>query len=42
MSNIEEAIFCVLFVILLPFVLAVVVPTAAYVYERINERLRNN
>lgn len=42
MGKIEEAIFCVFFVILLPFVLAVVVPTAAYVYERINERLRNN
>lgn len=42
MVNIEETIFCILFVILLPFVLTVIVPTAAYVSERINERLRNN
>nr|DAU40636.1 MAG TPA: Flagellin flagellum glycoprotein helical filament [Caudoviricetes sp.] len=41
MGKIEEAIFCVLFVILLPFVLAVVIPTAAYVSERIDKRLRN-
>ena len=39
MGKIEEAIFCVLFVILFIFVLAVVVPTAAHVFIKINDLL---